>query len=268
MSLKRCQAKNNIALVELWSAVPVLDQAPPLDAPPGVRLGRAQTGPWLQRSPSRPQRKAWPTSPTQCLPNLRRRNTLPRLDTAHLTNPTALNPLPRLRRIISETRQHLLQGPGHLPRHIYQTHRLQPQLFKKRGKRVLSLYRPPPRKKIAKVDALKAHCPAADSLPPPQRLIPGQVQALTVTSPTPPTGNSGDIARERRPCRLHPTLIARLRDVTAFYPAAFPMSPTDISGDTPPPTPQQIIPGMSGTSQPISDCTDQASWTSPSVQDE
>ena len=123
-SQKRLQAKNNVVPVELWSSVPVLSQAPPEDVSPGVRPGRAHPGPWLQRSRSCPPQKFRPTSLTQRFPNLERRNTLPLLDTVHSMNPTAITPLSRLRRIIPETRQHLLQkGPGKLPRHGVQTHR-------------------------------------------------------------------------------------------------------------------------------------------------
>ena len=126
-SQKMCQAKNNVVPVELWSAVPILAQAPPADASPGVRPGRAYPGPWLQRSPSIQPQKVQPTSPTQRLPNLNRRNTLSLPSAVHSTKPTALTPLSRLRRIVPEMRQHLLQkGPGQLPWNSDQTH--QPRL--------------------------------------------------------------------------------------------------------------------------------------------
>ena len=75
VSQKGSQTNNNIFPVELGDAVPVLAQAPLEDASPGVRPEHAQPGPWLRIIP------------------------LPLLDIAHLTNPTALTPLPRLRRI-------------------------------------------------------------------------------------------------------------------------------------------------------------------------
>ena len=46
---KGIQTDNNIVPVELRSAVPVLTQAPPSDASPGVRTERVQTGPYETR---------------------------------------------------------------------------------------------------------------------------------------------------------------------------------------------------------------------------
>ena len=152
-------------------------------------------------------------------------------------NPAALTPLLRLRRIIPETRRHLLQkGPGQLPRHGGQTHRPRPLLFEKRERRVALLYRPLLRQIIAKVAALKALRLAVHDFSTPPAANPGASLAPTATSPTSPIDNSGDIFIERpvdaTPRMLHPTpLISKLGVSTTSPPAAFSTSPTDNSGD-------------------------------------
>ena len=106
MSHKGRQANKNFAPAELGYAVLVLAQSPPADASPGVRPEQAQPGPQRQRV------------------------SLLLFDTAHSTKPAALTPLTCLRRIVPETQQDLLQGPGHLLRHGNHTHRPRPQLSK------------------------------------------------------------------------------------------------------------------------------------------